>query len=622
MSKKLYWLGVSCLLAAVVLSSCSSATSTTTSTTAMATTPTTAVTSTPTTAVTSTSATAIATSTATTTVSTTTASTGVTTNPGSLSVPTYGGTLTLFVNEGAYSPTGWDAMMTSALGDAAEWANPYMEWLLNGDIADYGLGPGATGAFAFDLYEATPVQYFGGVLATSWTINAGPPLTYTWNIRQGVYFTGNSNIGFASREMTAADVVYSEQRAMTRPGFAASFTWLSSTVATGPFTVVWTCSTFYANWAWRMGGTVLGTIWAPEVCNANPNNWQDQSGTGPFMLTDYVQGSSATYTRNPNYWGSITIQGKKYQEPFIQTLIYPIIPDGSTQIAALRTGKIDWDPLVPLTYQHNLASSDPTLKTTEYLSGNVDILKFNRLTSTIANSQAIRRALMTGTDLKTIADLEYSGGQYYSWPLAPGAEGFVPLNQLPTATQQLWNYNPTLAKQEISAAGYPNGFTIQLDVGPIQTEEDDANILASEWAQLGVKVVINLINATLLATEYGASSYKDALFYYFTCVNPFTSLNQARSDVAGAIYLPNDPLGMQAMYNQASANPDPISQNTELQTLNTTFQSDVGVIGFADANVLNCYWPWLENYYGEVNAEYYNQIPMILRMWINESIKQ
>jgi ABC-type transport system substrate-binding protein len=177
--------------------------------------------------------------------------------------------MTLYINQGNADPTGWDAMMTSNLGAAAQWGNPYMEWLLTGDIATYGLGPGADGAFAFNLYEGVPEQYFGGELATGWTVQLTPVLTYTWTIRQGVMFTGNSNIGMAPRALTAADVVYSEQRAMSRPGFAAAFSWLSSTQATGNYTVVWTCSSFYTNWTWRLGGTALGQILqaglSPEV---------------------------------------------------------------------------------------------------------------------------------------------------------------------------------------------------------------------------------------------------------------------------------------------------------------------------------------------------------------------
>ena len=67
-------------------------------------------------------------------------------------------------------------MITSDLGSGARWGNPYMEWLLTGDIAKYGLGPGANGAFAFNLYEGVPEQYFGGEVASGWTVQLTPGL--------------------------------------------------------------------------------------------------------------------------------------------------------------------------------------------------------------------------------------------------------------------------------------------------------------------------------------------------------------------------------------------------------------------------------------------------------------
>jgi len=620
MRRKIAWLALSCLIVtAILLSSCGKTTTTTSTTTA----PTSTTTST--TATSTTSSTTTPTSTTSVTTTATTATTTGTINPGSLTAPTYGGTLTLFISSGNQDPTGWDHMYTSDLGSGARWGNPYMEWLLTGDIAKYGLGPGADGSFAFNLYEGVPEFKYGGVVASSWTVQLTPVLTYTWTIRQGIMFTGNTNIGMAPRALTAADVVYSEQRAMSRSGFAAAFSWLSSTQATGTYTVVWTCASFYTNWAWRLGGTALGQIWAQEVVNATaqggPDNWKNACGSGPFMLTSYIQGSSAEYTRNPNYWASVTINGKSYQEPFIQKLDYPIIPDVSTQIAAVRTGKLDWDPKVPVTYQANLASSAPQMTAAEYTSGNVDFLKFNRLTSTVVNQQAVRQALMIGTDLNTIATLEYGGGVAYSWPLAPGAAGYVPLAQLPAATQTLWTYNPTLAKQMLTSAGFPNGFTIQLDVGPVQTEQDVANILASEWKQINVTVKINVIDATTSAAEYNNVTYKDAMFSSFTVVNPFTALNLARAGLAGSTYLTSDPSGMEAMYVQAAANADVTSRELQLEKLNIAYQTDVGAIGFANAYVLNCYWPWLKNYYGEIDASYYNQIPMIKRMWIDQSLK-
>jgi peptide/nickel transport system substrate-binding protein len=173
----------------------------------------------------------------------------------------------------------------------------------------------------------------------------------------------------------------------------------------------------------------------------------------------------------------------------------------------------------------------------------------------------------------------------------------------------------------LTSAGFPNGFTIQLDVGPVQTEQDVANILASEWKQINVTVKINVIDATTSAAEYNNVTYKDAMFSSFTVVNPFTALNLARAGLAGSTYLTSDPSGMEAMYVQAAANADVASRELQLEKLNIAYQTDVGAIGFANAYVLNCYWPWLKNYYGEIDASYYNQIPMIKRMWIDQSLK-
>ena len=76
--------------------------------------------------------------------------------------------------------------------------------------------------------------------------------------------------------------------------------------------------------------------------------WDSAVGTGPFILSKYVEGAYVMYDRNPDYWLTTTIDGKEYELPFIDTVIYPIIPDESTQIAALRTAQLDWWPRVPM----------------------------------------------------------------------------------------------------------------------------------------------------------------------------------------------------------------------------------------------------------------------------------
>ena len=47
-----------------------------------------------------------------------------------------------------------------------------------------------------------------------------------------------------------------------------------------------------------------GWIYPPEVIkeHGNAQDWRNLVGTGPYMLTDWVEGSAVTYTKNPDYW--------------------------------------------------------------------------------------------------------------------------------------------------------------------------------------------------------------------------------------------------------------------------------------------------------------------------------
>ena len=59
-------------------------------------------------------------------------------------------------------------------------------------------------------------------------------------------------------------------------------------------------------------------------------DWRNVVGTGPFMLTDYAEGVSRTYTRNPDYWGS----DEKYPGA---TAPAGTEPDSGCRIAQTRT---------------------------------------------------------------------------------------------------------------------------------------------------------------------------------------------------------------------------------------------------------------------------------------------
>src|SRR5687767_132681 len=64
---------------------------------------------------------------------------------------------------------------------------------------------------------------------------------------------------------------------------------------------------------------------------------QKPVGTGPFMLKEWKKGSHITLERNPNYW--------KKGKPYLDQVIFRVIPDGAARSIALETGELDLAPM-------------------------------------------------------------------------------------------------------------------------------------------------------------------------------------------------------------------------------------------------------------------------------------
>ena len=87
----------------------------------------------------------------------------------------------------------------------------------------------------------------------------------------------------------------------------------------------------------------MSFILPPEVIkqHGDISDWRNFVGTGPYELTDWVQGSSITHTKNPNYWGF----DEKYPQnrlPYIDKLEGLFIKEEATRLAGLRSGRIDF----------------------------------------------------------------------------------------------------------------------------------------------------------------------------------------------------------------------------------------------------------------------------------------
>jgi len=545
----------------------------------------------------------------------------VTTTPTTTNAtPQLGGTLTYYGQYGNADPPSWDCVTTDSIADTM-FENPYQQTLLTGDINTFG--PRGNDDFSFQYALASEFgQYYGPELATSWTMTTNP-LGVVYEIRPNVMWTGNSSIGMAPRPLTAADIAYSLNRDLTDSPIKGLYSsYIQSITASGPLevTIVW--SSFYAQWESPVGldAGVQAFIIPQEEVTAGANNWQNQVGTGPFILTNFVSGSSATYSKNPNYWGQTTINGKTYSEPLIDTLVYPIIPDESTALAALRTGKIDMWAQVPITDGPSLTSTAPDLIQTKWLSNRQDDLHFNCIGTSVFNSEAVRRAMYVATDLQTIANDVYSGGVVYSWPIAPGVPEFTPEDQLPSQDQLLYNYNPTTAKQMLAAAGYPNGFSCEVTINSSTTTyADTAAILVKDWAEVGVTLTIDQLPDASYESAYSGVTYADSVMETYSTDDAWAPIYSDAKGSEGCSV--NDPT-YNAMYAAAQADQDTTNRVAQKKAMGVYILDQAYQIGFANPYVLNCYWPWIKNYDGEISAGNYSDImPMVTQMWIDQTLQ-
>jgi len=229
---------------------------------------------------------------------------------------------------------------------------------------------------------------------------------------------------------------------------------------------------------------------------------------------------------------------------------------------------------------------------------------------------------MIATDFDAICELVYKGGVVHSWPLGPGVPGYTPLEELPASARELYTYDVAKAKQMLADEGYPDGFKIEIEFGPHVPEAlDIVAMLTAMWEKVGVEVSLKAMEPAALSASGTNRAYKDLQgVHIYTVVSPFTVLGRWRSDTVNSRFSEGEPFD--AMYWQASGTVDADERKALIEEMAIVCLEDAADIPFANPYNLTCYWPWVKNYYGEIDCGYYKATPMIKRLWIDQDLKK
>jgi len=424
-----------------------------------------------------------------------------------LGAPQYGGEMVLRMNTDF---TAWDPDTS-----AAQWGI-YNIWMEQLTADDWKIDPAT-----FDYrINWRPSDYVKGNLAESWEMTDSS--TYVIHLRQGVHWQDITPVN--GREFTADDVVFHYNRmfglgsgySKPAPMFAVSnFSNMSSVTATDKYTVVF-------KWSTPNPEFILETIQASGGENTIENSdavklwgdvgdWHHAIGTGPFILKDYVSGSSASLVKNPNYWA----HDERYPQnllPYADSIKYLIIPDDTTALAAMRTGKIDVIDGMTLAVSQQVAKSNPEILQfpTPAASTSAIVPMYNKAPYT---DLQVRQALQLAIDLPTIASSFYSGSASPSpSSLTSNFEtgwGF-PYSQWPQSLKDQYSYNPTKAKQLLSDAGFPNGFKTNIIVAS-NADMDLVQIVKAYFQAIGVDMSVQTMDPASWTTYVRTNHKADAM---------------------------------------------------------------------------------------------------------------
>ena len=136
-------------------------------------------------------------------------------------------------------------------------------------------------------------------------------------------------------------------------------------------------------------------------------------GTGPYMLTEWVKGSSLTYSKNPDYWDF----DEKYPDnrlPYIDQINRLIMPDKATSRAALRSGKVDYigQPGVNQFQAAEVESfqrTNPEIVFSPWAFRSETSVAFNVRHPSPFQDIRVRKAMQMAIDLETINNTYFGG---------------------------------------------------------------------------------------------------------------------------------------------------------------------------------------------------------------------
>ena len=479
-------------------------------------------------------------------------------------------------------------------------------------------------------------------LAASW--ENPDPNTYIFHIRQGVHWHKKAPMN--GRELTAEDVVFNYHRLT---GMGSGFSkpeGLSSTLvslefesisASDEYTVVVKLTKPRIDALWWLVEDNFGWVGPPEVIkqHGDHSDWRNLVGTGPFELTDWVEGSSLTWTRNPDYWGT----DEKYpqnQLPYIDTLRSLVMKDEASRLAALRSGKVDYiganagSNIKTPDAVESIQRTNPDLKIWPYYFRSNAGMTYN-LTNPPYSDIRVRKALQMALDLETINDTYYKGLAVVTPQGSMGnflTKFTIHYDEWPEEIKAGYRYNPEVAERLLDEAGYPRGengirFTAAMDGLSCCLNPDYFEIVRDYWRKIGVESEFLIHEPPTWASRANGHEFEGMT--WSTAAGPYSPLSHVLR-----WYTTGHP------FNRGQVDDPKFNALFESMVAAQTMEEVGKYSKQADLYMISQHWqlwgpvepaynvtqPWVKGHNGEYYMGAWNWNAVYARLWIDQNLKE
>jgi len=344
-----------------------------------------------------------------------------------------------------------------------------------------------------------------------------PDLAYKWyvypNNSAAVFYLVKNATWSDGYPVTAQDVVYSFEVANNSAStYEPNVAGITSVQAIGNYTVVfhYKPTLLFLAEAAAVIPIVPKHVWekyVPNPSNATQlTNYQDYPvvSSGPFEVTNYVQGQYIELTANTHYF-------YKSRIPHVQHIIIQFFKDTNSMVAALEAGQIDAAAPYITPVQAEALKSYPDITVFNgpglqiwYIGINVNP---NGHGNPTLRDLRVREALAHAINYTELTQLIWGNFATPAAGLIPKGWKYYDPNLKP------YTFNLTLANQILNEAGYkmgangvrvsPNGTPLSYTLYVVSNapeEVEAANIIANWWSQIGVQAKVEAVDAGTLAS--------------------------------------------------------------------------------------------------------------------------